>query len=70
MKNLIGYVFVVSDFFYIFHFSGALVGGNVTGLFLDSDCEVTFFIAAMLMFICALCTFAIPNIFSKHIKET
>lgn len=56
--------------FSFINFAGALVGGNITGLFLDSDCEVTFFIAAMLMFFCALSTFAIPKIFSKHIKET
>lgn len=41
---------------------GSVVGSNMLGILLEEHCEVTFGIASVLLIICGLLAFFIPNI--------
>lgn len=41
---------------------GGMVGVNMVALLIENHCELTFGIASVIVLVCGLCTFAIPNI--------
>ncbi|EDS25835.1 synaptic vesicle protein [Culex quinquefasciatus] len=49
--------------------AGSVVGANMVGLLLDSNCELTFWISGASLIGCGVLSFFIPNIYKRTITE-
>lgn len=49
---------------------GSVVGSNMLGILLEEYCELTFGIASVLLIICGVLAFFIPNISQRVLSKT
>ncbi|XP_055640303.1 synaptic vesicle glycoprotein 2B-like isoform X1 [Toxorhynchites rutilus septentrionalis] len=48
---------------------GSVVGANMVGLLLDTQCELTFWISGVSLILCGMLSFFIPNIYKRSTSE-
>lgn len=48
---------------------GSVVGANIVGVLLDSQCELTFWISGVSLIGCGVLSFFIPNIYKRNATE-
>uniref|UniRef100_A0A182INB7 Major facilitator superfamily (MFS) profile domain-containing protein n=1 Tax=Anopheles atroparvus TaxID=41427 RepID=A0A182INB7_ANOAO len=48
---------------------GSVVGANIVGVLLDTNCELTFWISGVSLIACGVLSFFIPNIYKRNASE-